>query len=128
MDLTIPTATDNCDGQIMATTDAVFPMTASATVTWTYEDEAGNTATQTQEVICPLGAADDAAEAVIFPNPSGRYVEVRSPVASPVRILSLGGELLLEGTTNIRMDVASLHSGLYLVQLPDGRLLKFVRE
>ncbi|MDE0470619.1 MAG: T9SS type A sorting domain-containing protein, partial [Ekhidna sp.] len=75
----------------------------------------------------PLGA-DDAAEAVIFPNPSGRHLEVRSPVGGTFKILSLSGKPLLEGPTNTRVDIASLQSGLYLVHLSDGRLLKFVRE
>ncbi|MDE0472673.1 MAG: T9SS type A sorting domain-containing protein, partial [Ekhidna sp.] len=127
-DLTAPTATDNCDdGTITATTNAGFPITASTTITWTYTDATGNTSTQTQAVICPLGAADEEA-AVIFPNPSGRYLEVRSSVEGTFKILSLSGKPLLEGTTNTQMDIASLQSGLYLVQLPDGRLLKFVRE
>ncbi|MDE0471339.1 MAG: T9SS type A sorting domain-containing protein, partial [Ekhidna sp.] len=107
-------------------------ITASTTITWTYRDAAGNTSTQTQEVICPLGAADDAAEVVIFPNPSGRYVEVRasgtSATESVFTILNLSGKPLLEGTINTRLDITSLRGGLYLVQLPDGRLLKFVRE
>ena len=65
---------------------------------------------------------------VIFPNPSGDYLEVRSLVGGTFKILSLSGKPLLEGTTNTRVDIASLRGGLYLVQLPDGRLLKFVRE
>ncbi|CAD0000391.1 hypothetical protein FLACHUCJ7_00011 [Flavobacterium chungangense] len=36
--LTAPTATDNCAGTITATTNAVFPITASTTITWTYSD------------------------------------------------------------------------------------------
>ncbi|MDE0471413.1 MAG: T9SS type A sorting domain-containing protein, partial [Ekhidna sp.] len=68
------------------------------------------------------------AEVVIFPNPSGRYLEVRSHVRGTFQLLSLSGKSLLEGTTNTRVDITSLKSGLYLVQLPDGRLLKFVRE
>ncbi|MDE0471585.1 MAG: putative Ig domain-containing protein [Ekhidna sp.] len=75
----------------------------------------------------PLGA-DDAAEVVIFPNPSGHYLEVRSPVGGTFKILSLSGKSLLEGPTNTKVDITSLKSGLYLVQLPDGGLLKFVRE
>jgi len=116
-----------------------FPITSEITITWTFTDQAGNTAEQTQEVMItdcpsapeenePLGLGDDAVEAVVFPNPSGRYVEVQSPVESPVRILSVGGELVLESTTNTRIDAASLHSGLYLIQLPDGHLLKFVKK
>ncbi|MDE0470703.1 MAG: T9SS type A sorting domain-containing protein, partial [Ekhidna sp.] len=75
----------------------------------------------------PLGA-DDAAEVVVFPNPSGRYLEVRSIFEGTFKIISLSGKPLLEGTTNTRVDITSLQSGLYLVQLPDGRLLKFVRD
>ena len=128
-DLTAPTATDNChDGTITATTDASFPITQSTTITWTYTDAASNTSTQTQEVICPLSAEDDAVGAVIFPNPSGRYLEVRSPIGGTFKILSLSGKSLLEGSTNRKVDITSLKSGLYLVQLPDGHLLKFVRE
>ncbi|MDE0471616.1 MAG: T9SS type A sorting domain-containing protein, partial [Ekhidna sp.] len=89
--------------------------TASATVMVNDDDEA------------PLGA-DDAAEAVIFPNPSGRYLEVRSSIEGTFKILSLSGKPLLEGFTNMKLDISSLKSGLYLVHLSDGRLLKFVRE
>ena len=132
-DVTAPTATDNCDsGKITATTDASFPITATTTITWTYEDVAGNAVRQTQEVIIPLSAADDAAEVVIFPNPSGRYLEVQSaggPAAEiTFKLLSLEGKSLLEGTTNTRMDISFLQSGIYLVQLSDGRLLKFIRK
>ena len=45
-----PTATDNCDGSITATTDTEFPITTSTTITWTYVDDSGNSATQTQDV------------------------------------------------------------------------------
>ncbi|MDE0471691.1 MAG: T9SS type A sorting domain-containing protein, partial [Ekhidna sp.] len=62
------------------------------------------------------------------PNPSGRYLEVRSSFGGTFKILSLSGKPLLEGTTNTKVDITSLRGGLYLVQLPDGRLLKFVRE
>ncbi|MBC6427462.1 MAG: BspA family leucine-rich repeat surface protein [Ekhidna sp.] len=129
-DVTAPTAKD-CSGTILTGTTTVFPMTESGTIEWTYTDSDDNTATQTQNVTitaCVLSAAVDAVEAVVFPNPSGRYVEVQSPVESPIRVLSLGGELVLKSTTNTRIDAAFLHSGLYLVQLPDGRLLKFVKK
>ena len=128
-DLTAPTATDNCDaGTITATTDATFPITSTTTITWTYRDAAGNTATQTQEVICPLSAAENATEALIFPNPSGDYLEVRFSGGGAFKILSLNGKSLLEGPTNTKVDITSLQSGLYLMQLSDGRLLKFLRD
>ncbi|MBC6410081.1 MAG: BspA family leucine-rich repeat surface protein [Ekhidna sp.] len=130
--LTAPTAT-NCAGETFTATHDVasIPIKTNQTITWTYTDNAGNTATQTQEVTitpCVLSTAGDAVEAVVFPNPSGRYVEVQFLVESPIRILSVGGELMLESTTNTRIDAASLQSGLYLIQLPDGRLLKFVKR
>ncbi|MBC6410242.1 MAG: hypothetical protein GDA42_07270, partial [Ekhidna sp.] len=99
-DLTEPDApADNCGGTVNVAlkSGTNFPITSNTSITWTYTDKAGNTTTQTQAVTitaCVLSAADDAVEAVVFPNPSGRYVE----------------------------------SGLYLIQLPDGRLLKFVKK
>jgi hypothetical protein len=48
--LTPPTATDNCDGQVMGTTQTTVPITASTTITWTYTDGAGNFSTQDQVV------------------------------------------------------------------------------
>ncbi len=44
-------AEDNCSGFIYGTSDAVFPITETTTVTWTFEDAAGNITTTTQEVI-----------------------------------------------------------------------------
>ncbi|MBC6425551.1 MAG: BspA family leucine-rich repeat surface protein [Ekhidna sp.] len=139
-DLTIPKANDVCDGEIMGAHNVTnFPITSNTSITWTFTDKAGNIATQTQEVTItgclsapeenePLGIRDDVVEAVVFPNPSGRYVEVQSPVESTIRILSVGGELMLKSTTNVKIDAASLQSGLYMVQLPEGRLLKFVKR
>ena len=46
-----PTATDNVDGTITGTTDVVFPIMETTTITWTYTDVAGNTSTQEQSVI-----------------------------------------------------------------------------
>ena len=52
-ELTPPTATDNCSGTISGTHDATLPLTNQGTtvVTWTYTDAAGNTSTQTQNVV-----------------------------------------------------------------------------
>ncbi|MBW2962118.1 HYR-like domain-containing protein, partial [Mesonia aestuariivivens] len=51
-DVTDPTATDNCGGTVTVTNDATFPITTQGTtiITWTYEDENGNTSTQTQNI------------------------------------------------------------------------------
>lgn len=49
---TVPTATDNCAGSIVGTTSDPLSYTENGphTVTWTYTDENGNVATQTQTV------------------------------------------------------------------------------
>ena len=48
-----PTATDNCFGAITGVPDLVFPISDQGTtvVTWTFEDDLGNTSQQTQSVI-----------------------------------------------------------------------------
>jgi hypothetical protein len=49
--LNAPTATDNCAGTITGTHNATLPITASTTITWTYNDGNGNTSSQTQNVV-----------------------------------------------------------------------------
>ena len=51
IDVPVPTATDNCSGVIAATSNAVFPITASTTIIWTYADANGNSETQTQNIV-----------------------------------------------------------------------------
>ncbi|XOV68656.1 MAG: T9SS type A sorting domain-containing protein [Fluviicola sp.] len=48
-----PTASDVCQGVINGTPDVTFPITTqgTTTITWTYDDGFGNTATQTQDII-----------------------------------------------------------------------------
>jgi hypothetical protein len=46
-----PFAEDNCSGFTIGTSDVVFPITESTTITWTFTDAAGNSATTSQEVI-----------------------------------------------------------------------------
>jgi hypothetical protein len=48
--LTAPTATDNCSNNVSISNNATLPITASATVVWTYDDNNGNVATQNQTV------------------------------------------------------------------------------
>ncbi len=50
-DLAIPTATDAVDGLIQGTTDAIFPITSTTTITWTYTNSSGNSSTQQQNII-----------------------------------------------------------------------------
>ncbi|MFW5793474.1 MAG: HYR domain-containing protein, partial [Bacteroidota bacterium] len=52
-ELTAPTATDACEGEITATHDADLPIEIQGTytITWTYDDGNGNISTQEQTVI-----------------------------------------------------------------------------
>ncbi len=52
--LTAPTATDNCATTITITNNATLPISGEGTttvITWTYDDENGNTTTQTQNIV-----------------------------------------------------------------------------
>jgi hypothetical protein len=49
--LIAPTATDNCAGTITGTHNVSLPITASTTITWSYNDGKGNISTQTQDVV-----------------------------------------------------------------------------
>jgi len=53
VDVTIPTATDNCGGVVSVSHDAIFPIRAQGltVITWSFEDVNGNIATQTQDVM-----------------------------------------------------------------------------
>ena len=122
---TVSDDTEEPNGSVTVTvtnsSDYATGTPSEATVTVNDDDEA------------LLGALEDEGETVIVPNPSDSYIEVRSTgtsgaIGEVFKILSLSGKPLLEGTTNTKMDISSLRSGLYLVQLPDGRLLKFVKE
>ncbi|GEP97840.1 T9SS type A sorting domain-containing protein [Chitinophaga cymbidii] len=52
-DIPVPTATDNCNGRITATTTDPLDYTVAGTygITWTYDDGNGNTSLQTQTIV-----------------------------------------------------------------------------
>ena len=119
-----PTATDNCDeGSITGTTTTSFPVTATSVITWTYEDNEGNMATQTQQVtlncISPLGVEEEPGISM-YPNPSegslafstGNYGSLS------VKIYRIDGALVFAGiardTTPINIE--TLAAGSYVVQ------------
>jgi uncharacterized repeat protein (TIGR02543 family) len=62
-ELPVPTASDNCDGQILGVTTTTFPISVSTRVTWTFTDSSGNSSSQTQEVIL------NDSEPRVYPNP-----------------------------------------------------------
>jgi hypothetical protein len=64
-ELTAPTATDNCSGQIVGTHDVTLPVETYGTtvVTWTYTDGNGNSSTQTQNLVIMGTPEGDGSEA-----------------------------------------------------------------
>lgn len=70
--ITPPTATDNCSGAILGTSNAIFPITQNTTITWTYSDNSGNTYTQTQNIIMsPLDISTSLISPTIWANQIG---------------------------------------------------------
>ncbi|WP_180903943.1 hypothetical protein, partial [Flavobacterium chungangense] len=64
--LTDPTATDNCAGSVVGTSNAVFPITTSTTVTWTYSD--GVNASQQNQTITIADTAAPVADVTSLPT------------------------------------------------------------
>jgi gliding motility-associated-like protein len=58
-DLVIPTATDDCGGEVTIINDATLPMTIPGvyTVAWTFTDSEGNETIETQDVTIALTEA-----------------------------------------------------------------------
>jgi hypothetical protein len=77
--LTDPTATDNCGGLVTVTNDADLPITdqGTTTITWTYEDENGNTSEQTQDIVI-----DDITPPTILDCPADIAAITNIPVCS----------------------------------------------
>lgn len=83
--LTAPSATDNCGGDVLVSSDATLPITDQGTtiITWTYTDENGNSTTQTQDVIidditAPVPDADPLADVTT----SCELTELEAPTAT----------------------------------------------
>ncbi|MCB0754351.1 MAG: T9SS type A sorting domain-containing protein [Flavobacteriales bacterium] len=100
--LTAPTAIDNCAGTITGTHNASLPISSNTTITWTYDDGNGNTATQTQEVVINDNA-DPVPDVVSLPIIT-EYCEVTS-VVDPSATDNCAG--ILFGTTPISLPITA---------------------
>ncbi|WP_447637662.1 RCC1 domain-containing protein [Flavobacterium microcysteis] len=65
-----PTATDSCIGTVTGTTTALFPITSSTTITWTYTDGT-NSSTQNQAIVIGDTTAP-VADAATLPTITGQ--------------------------------------------------------
>ncbi|UXP33376.1 BspA family leucine-rich repeat surface protein [Reichenbachiella agarivorans] len=119
--ITVPLATDNCNGEIIATTETVFPITATTTVTWVYTDGLGNQSSQTQEVIiecATLGVDETFASVEIYPNPASASFSLSSQEeANTVIIMDVSGHTVKQFTqSQHNYDIRELPVGIYLVE------------
>ncbi len=117
--ITAPTATDNCDGVLTATTTTTFPITASTTVVWTFVDASGNTTTQNQSVVIDIVN-------LVITNPTpvcgGNTVDITQAV---ITAGSTGGGTLSYwydlAATNPLLNPSSIAvSGTYYIQSNNG--------
>lgn len=121
--LVAPTATDNCAGALTATTASPLTYTTAGnhTITWTYNDGNGNTATQTQilNVSCSAAGIDEnpAMGTVVYPNPSNGVVYVRIQNLEGPAVLRLLNQL---GQEVKRINVTSDEFSLDLNDLANG--------
>jgi photosystem II stability/assembly factor-like uncharacterized protein len=111
--LSAPTATDNCAGSIVATSDANLPITTQGTtvVTWTYDDGNGNTIQQTQNIIItPIDNSVIQNENVLIANAIGYDYQWGE--------CSNGFEAIIGENSQ---SFTATENGLYAVQISNGQ-------
>ena len=135
-----PTATDECEGQIIGTTDEIFPITSSTTVIWTFEDSYGNLSFIQQDIITngTLGIEHDLAgifknEITIYPNPVSEIINLEFTNSNIKKLIisDITGKKLfekIEMQNKEQVDLASFESGIYTVSythltLPTKRIV-----
>ncbi|PWH82248.1 T9SS type A sorting domain-containing protein [Brumimicrobium oceani] len=121
---TIPTATDNCDGAVAATT--VDPLTYATagtyTINWVYSDAEGNESQQTQsvEVTCSnVGLNEYVIQNVnIYPNPTTDVLNIETDEVNFEGILmNAQGQIVLKLNNENTIHIGNLPKGVYYLQL-----------
>lgn len=136
--LTPPVATDNCLGIVAGTTDSLtFTVAGTYTLTWTYTDSAGNTATQQQAltVNCDGTAVRDmrSLQASIYPNPADMELVIELPEVDNYHVdivNTFGQSVLSHSVFNNRCVVVISHlsGGLYLLNIKNSKGLTATKK
>ncbi|GEP52542.1 hypothetical protein FNO01nite_32140 [Flavobacterium noncentrifugens] len=75
--------------------------------------------------------AENAKKLILYPNPGGEYVRIKSEIAKDLdtKIYSLTGQLVKQGNyqSEENIDISTLSPGLYFVQV-NGSTLKFSKK
>ena len=105
-DVPTPTATDNCGGVVTTTHNVTFPITTQGitVITWTYTDVAGNTSTQTQNVIITDTTAP-VADLVALAAITDQCEVLASNVSVPTAIDNCGGAVT--ATHNVTFPITT---------------------
>ncbi|MEP5365986.1 MAG: BspA family leucine-rich repeat surface protein [Reichenbachiella sp.] len=106
--LSTPSATDNCSGEIIGTHELTLPLMESTIITWTYIDESGNTTTQTQQVIIEDVTAPEVNVSALEDINAECSVETLS---APIATDNCAGEII--GTHDVTLPLTA--SGTTLV-------------
>lgn len=118
----IPTATNNCLGTILGTTEdpLVYTEQGEYTITWTYDDGNGNTTTQSQTVV----VEDTTPPTVIISSPQddGIYLNTQGPISVEYTAedncddqLDIVMTLDSEEFTGDEIDLSSMPSGTHIL-------------
>ncbi len=129
--LTAPTASDNCEGLIVGTTDSLTFNTAGIyTITWTFADSLGNTSTQTQqlEIVCEGSSIHNISKlaANVYPNPAKTEltVELSENDSYQIQFINTLGQIVWEqneSNSQFKINVANLSEGLYILSIKNKK-------
>ena len=120
-DLTPPTATDNCGGSVLVTNDAVFPINTQGnhSITWTFQDQNGNTSTQTQNIVIDdtMPPTPDLAS---LPTISKACELLPTDLTPPTATDNCGGSVLVTNDAVFPINTQGNHSITWTFQDQNG--------
>lgn len=112
----IPTATDECEGEIQGTTsdNLFYDQSGTYTITWTFDDGNGNTSTQTQSVI----VSDEEAPIPDLSTLPDITDECSITPDSPTATDNCNGEIV--GTTSTQFPISAQGTNIVSWSFDDG--------
>ncbi|MBE2246591.1 MAG: T9SS type A sorting domain-containing protein, partial [Candidatus Competibacteraceae bacterium] len=127
---TTPMATDDCDGNIIATTSdpLSYSTPGTYTVNWLFEDVSGNTTSQVQTVsVFDCSGIDEQAgimQIVLFPNPTEGMITLQFSEMPEgdchLRLINTLGQviqvMMIQGPV-VEMDLTMLPAATYYIQI-----------
>lgn len=125
----IPTATDNCIGNVNATTNDPLMYATAGTyqIEWVYSDTSGNSQVQMQtiQVNCDPNGVNELDENLltVYPNPANDQLTLRFENSATylIQLVGMDGKMVksisLENATNVTIPVNDLPRGMYILNV-----------